>query len=254
MRPWRSSVVSRGAPCPQDGSRPQPSSGSASVRGDARRPRPARARCGRQHELAPRARRPGDPAADAPTGAGNNRDLAKVTLSVIVQATPPSTRTVVPVMYEARSESRNSITSATSGAPPDVQWHLLDERLLASRHGPHRVAHGNVDVAGRDRIDPDAARRKLTGEVTRVGRQPGFARAIQRRAFEPPDGAGQAADVDDRPAVLEMVRSPPRRRALRRRRSPPTRRSIGVVEPVTGVKRTRPAQLTTAVTGPSSAP
>ena len=117
--------------------------------------------------------------------------------------TPPSTRTVVPVTYAARSEARKQTTSPNSRGVPEAAER--DLRELVGRRPARAVELGHarrVDAPGRDAVDGDAFGAELARERLRpAGEHRGGSCSRARAA---PTGSFTATDVmqTTRPASL----------------------------------------------------
>ena len=81
---------------------------------------------------------------------------------------PPSTRTVVPVMYAARAEATKHTTSPNSRGLPSRPSGICASSSAGGPSGPVELGHARrVDASGRDTVDGDRLRPELPGECLR---------------------------------------------------------------------------------------
>ena len=113
---------------------------------------------------------------------------------------PPVTSSTVPVMYDDRSEARNSATLATSlGLAGPPHRHL--GQLLVPDPLRHGLGHRRADQPGLDRVDPHPEVGDLLGRRLGHADDAGLGRRVVGLA-DHADLPGDRRHVDDRAALV----------------------------------------------------
>ncbi len=126
---------------------------------------------------------------------------------------PPLTRKTCPVMYAAPGPARNATAAATSSGVPTRASGIAFSSSARRASGKLGRGHVGLDVAGRDRVDGDAARGVLARQRLGQADDAGLGRDVRRlpgRAHL----ADHRGDVDDPARVLAPSAAPAARRGV----------------------------------------